>query len=192
MRSNYNISEIFYSIQGEGAWTGAPSIFIRFAGCNLNCPWCDTNHISRRVLSLAGLLSNIAPYKSRRVILTGGEPALQVCEEMVAAFKHEGYIVHIETNGTLIVPRNIDWITVSPKTDWQEAEFAQNTGNELKLVYTGQTIERLIHLEETTSFDHYFLQPEHKSNRVKEAVELCKQRPVWRLGLQAHKLIGLD
>ena len=115
MGKKYRVNSIFYSLQGEGHQTGCAAVFVRFAGCNLRCSFCDTVFDSYRMMDTAELLSAIAAYESRFVVLTGGEPTLQVDEALVDELHTHGYWVALESNGTRPAPRNLDWLTVSPK-----------------------------------------------------------------------------
>ena len=186
----YRISEIFYSIQGEGYHTGTPAIFIRFAGCNLQCSFCDTAHETINFeLSEADLLAHIERYLSPVVILTGGEPALQITSELIDALHQQGRKVHIETNGTLPLPEGIDWITLSPKNKNITVTKAQ----ELKLIYD-DNIEMIEFCRRIITADHYYLQPKWMNDSITnthKVIEYIKQNPVWRLSLQTHKLIGI-
>ena len=109
------INEIFYSLQGEGYHTGIPAVFVRFSGCNLRCPFCDTQHEEGTLMSDEDIVMEVAKYSTQIVILTGGEPGLWIDEKLVDALHHEGKYVCIETNGTCLLPENIDWVTCSPK-----------------------------------------------------------------------------
>ena len=113
--TSYRINEIFYSLQGEGFWTGTPAVFVRFSGCNLRCPFCDTAHQAFTPMSADDILS--ACSEAPVVVLTGGEPGLQVDAALIEALHGAGYRVHIETNGTVALPGGIDWVTLSPKED---------------------------------------------------------------------------
>jgi organic radical activating enzyme len=113
--SMYRVNDIFYSLQGEGHNTGRAAVFIRFAGCNLRCPFCDTEFDTYREMSIDDILQAIAPYPTRFVVLTGGEPTLQADEEFVDRLHLQGYEVAMESNGTRPAPKNLDWLTVSPK-----------------------------------------------------------------------------
>ena len=122
MGKTYRINDIFYSLQGEGRHTGRAAVFIRFSGCNLRCPFCDTEFDSYREMTADEILQEIAqlssftsPLSSRFIVLTGGEPTLQVDEHFVDLLHQEGYEVAMESNGTRPAPRNLDWLTVSPK-----------------------------------------------------------------------------
>ncbi|HEX9674289.1 MAG TPA: 7-carboxy-7-deazaguanine synthase [Burkholderiales bacterium] len=208
----YSVKEIFYTLQGEGANAGTPAVFLRFAGCNLwsgrerdragaVCRFCDTDFVGtdgagggkfRHAAALARALDARWPggvTASRFAVCTGGEPLLQLDDPLVKALHARGFRVAIETNGTLPVPRGVDWICVSPKAD---APLVLTHGDELKLVYPqrGTEPERYTRLE----FDHFFLQPmdgPRRAENTKLAAEYCLRHPGWRLSLQIHKLIGI-
>lgn len=175
------INEIFYSIQGEGFWTGTPAIFIRFAGCNLDCIFCDTDHSCKYTISVRRLVEKIKQYKCKHIVLTGGEPALQINNEFIRLLIGEGYYVQIETNGTRELPNNLDWITISPKADWEV-----KTGDELKVVYQGQDLGKY----ENADFKYYYLQPESEVN-ITETIEAVKENPKWKLSIQTQKLLKI-
>ncbi len=185
----YRINEIFYSLQGEGYWTGTPVVFLRFSGCNLKCPFCDTDFAAATAMDLDTLIAELkktAP-DCRRIVITGGEPALQLDATLVQRLHKEGYTIHIETNGTKPLPDGIDWITFSPKQDWQPtASPAITRADELKLVYTGQDAKRWLDFPA----DHYFLQPCSGQN-TKEVVTYIMSHPRWRLSLQTHKYLDI-
>lgn len=189
------INEIFYSLQGEGHFTGRPAIFIRFAGCNLRCPFCDTDFTSFTEMSVADILKAIASYPAHFVVLTGGEPSLQLTSEFIAALKEAGYFLSIETNGTHPLPTGIDWITLSPKSAFvKHADVMLEHCNELKLVYSGK-----VNPEAFLSIpaDEYYLQPCDTGNDManevilQTTIEYCKKHPVWSLSLQMHKVVGI-
>ena len=175
----YKINEIFYSIQGEGYWTGTAAIFIRFSGCNLKCWFCDTKHESGGQMSIDDILLAIKAYPARHVVLTGGEPTLQADKALYDALKLNGYYVQIETNGTS-TGIYADWITCSPKEnrilDW---------GDELKVVFTGQELEPY----EKLHFNHFYLQP--CSMEFEPVINIIKERPKWRLSLQTQKMLKI-
>ena len=204
------MKEIFYTLQGEGANTGRPAVFCRFAGCNLwsgreddrdraVCKFCDTDFVGMDgpeggsfpmaedlATNVVGMWRGSAkPF----VVCTGGEPLLQLDEELLAAFHRFGAEVAVETNGTQTPPAGLDWITVSPKA---EAPFVLTSGDELKLVYpqAGAEPERFEHLD----FKYFFLQPmdgpERQANTQK-ALDYCLQHPPWRLSLQTQKILGI-
>ena len=196
----YPIVEIFYSIQGEGYHSGIPSIFIRFGGCNLRCPWCDTNFDIWEDMSLGEIVNKLSKFDCDRIIFTGGEPALQDLETLSNCLKPLGYFLSIETNGTIIIPPGIiDWICVSPKDqEYADVKIRQQSGDELKVVYLGQPLEMYDELRE--GFDYHLLQPcydenkdvEWNGNNFKSTVEAVKNNPGWHLSLQTHKWIGVD
>jgi 7-carboxy-7-deazaguanine synthase len=210
----YAVKEIFYTLQGEGAQAGRPAVFCRFAGCNLwsgreadretaTCTFCDTDFVGTEgpdggkfadADALASACrgawrgnSGTPPF----IVLTGGEPMLQVDEPLIAALHAAGFEVAIETNGTLPVPRAIDWICVSPKPG---VELRQRSGDELKLVYPQSEIEpRML---EGLDFTHFLLQPMDQgaartADNLQAAIAYCLAHPKWRLSIQAHKLLGL-
>lgn len=207
----YAVKEIFKTLQGEGAHSGRPAVFCRFAGCNLwsgreedrasaVCRFCDTDfvgidgHGGGRFESPDALARAIAAVWGdgtirRFVVLTGGEPLLQVDDELVAALHAGGFEIAIETNGTIEPPHGLDWICVSPKAG---APLALTHGHELKLVYpqAGFGPEQLAGLD----FVHFWLQPMDGPDRVAHtaaAVAYCLDHPHWRLSLQTHKFIGI-
>lgn len=188
------VNEIFYSLQGEGRNTGRAAVFIRFAGCNLRCPFCDTEFDSYREMSDSDILSAISGRPSRFVVLTGGEPTLQVNASFVRLLHAAGYEVAMETNGTRHAPEGIDWLTVSPKQ-----AFTGGCGrpvvsrcNELKCVFDGNAPVEDYGIEA----DFYYLQPcdtgDEKRNRAVTAacIDYIKSHPKWRLSLQTHKMTG--
>jgi len=208
----YAVKEIYYTLQGEGARTGRAAVFLRFAGCNLwsglerdradaVCKFCDTEFVGtdgpgggkfNDAESLASAVLENWPRGSEAqpyVVCTGGEPLLQLDDALVAALHARGFEIGVETNGTLLPPRGIEWICVSPKAN---AELELTSGQELKLVYPqdGAPPERYADL----LFDHFFLQPMDGPDReanTKIATEYCLAHPQWRLSLQTHKLIGI-
>ena len=132
----YRVNEIFYSLQGEGFWTGTPMVFVRFSGCNLRCPFCDTDHLEGRPMQAEEIVQAVRSTGScKRVCLTGGEPLLQLDRELVDALHQAGYTLHLETNGTRPVPEGVDWVTLSPKEDFVSGgKVVLERADELKLV----------------------------------------------------------
>ena len=209
----YSVHEMFFTLQGEGANTGRPAIFCRFAGCNLwtgreadrasaICQFCDTDFVGvgpdgGSFASPADLVKAVvakwpsAGSSSARpfVVCTGGEPLLQLDARLVDEFHAANCELAVETNGTRLPPGGIDWICVSPKAN---APFVLNHGDELKLVYPqeGAEPERFAEL----NFRHFFLQPMDGPNReanTRKAIAYCLQHPQWRLSVQTHKVLGL-
>ncbi|OAI47966.1 7-carboxy-7-deazaguanine synthase [Planctomycetaceae bacterium SCGC AG-212-F19] len=211
---NYTVKEIFYTLQGEGANVGRPAVFCRFTGCNLwsgreadrataVCQFCDTDFVGTdgpgggkfaapRELA-AAVASRWPPALSPRarplIVCTGGEPLLQLDDELVAALHDRGFEVAIETNGTRLPPAGIDWICVSPKAG---AELVLDAGDELKLVFPqpGAMPPQFEHLD----FRHFFLQPMDGPERERNtqlAVQYCLEHPQWRVSLQIQKYLGI-
>lgn len=192
MRKTYKINEIFYSLQGEGFYTGTPSVFVRFSGCNLSCPFCDTDHNQGVMMTADEIAAAVNAFPASHVVLTGGEPSLFVDDELTAAL-HDHFIA-METNGTHPVSAGVDWVTMSPKSDFVDgAEPVLTMCDELKLVYTGQNLDRY------ASFParHHFLQPcdcgdtEKSRQLLKDCIQACLDNPVWRLSLQTHKYLDI-
>lgn len=209
---SYQVKEIYYTLQGEGARAGRAAVFLRFAGCNLwsgrekdranaVCTFCDTDFVGTNgpgggSFETPALLASAVESQWPRteagkpyVVCTGGEPLLQLDEPLIAALHGKSFEIGIESNGTLAAPSGIDWICVSPKA---EAPLKQTRGNELKLVYPQANAppERFAHL----AFDHFFLQPMDSPSReenTRAAIAYCLAHPQWRLSLQTHKLLGI-
>ena len=208
----YSVKEIYYTLQGEGAQTGRPAVFCRFAGCNLwsgreddragaTCDFCDTEFVGTDgpgggKFADAHALAEACHGAWRGnsgtpafIVLTGGEPMLQVDEALIAALHANGFEIGLETNGTLPVPRGIDWICVSPKAG---APLVQRSGHELKLVYPQSALSPAD--LGALDFAHFLLQPmdgPSASENLSEAIAYCLAHPKWRLSLQTHKLLGL-
>ncbi|MCE5205597.1 MAG: 7-carboxy-7-deazaguanine synthase QueE [Porphyromonadaceae bacterium] len=191
---NLNVNEIFYSIQGEGGRTGQASIFIRLAKCNLACSFCDTDFERGVKMTTDELLEEINRYGCKWIIWTGGEPALQLTDAIVAFFKEAGYMQAIETNGTRKIPAGIDYITCSPKQNFEKVRELIPRVDELRFpIQKGDPLPDISILPETA---RYLLSPIFDNNRiVQENVDYCisliKDNPVWALSLQTHKLIGI-
>ena len=198
MRS-FRINNIFYSLQGEGHNTGRAAVFVRFAGCNLRCSFCDTEFNTFREMSDEDVLAAIRNYPSRFVVLTGGEPTLQVDESFVDLLHQQGYEVAMESNGTRQAPQNLDWLTVSPKEGgiWN-VEEGKRMPDEIKVVFDEHTAEKLSSFHLPPSIFHLYLQPcdtgDAARNKVitQACVEYIKAHPQWRLSLQTHKLIDIE
>ena len=194
----YPIVEIFHSVQGEGYHVGIPHVFIRFGRCNLSCEWCDTEFDNFEEIELNDIVNQVLSYNCKRVIFTGGEPALQDLEPIGNELKNNGISLSIETNGTIPVSPIIDWICVSPKDQlYPNTKIKQILGDELKIVYCGQDLEMYDDLK--NGFNHLFIQPcydenisiEQNGNHFKIVENLVKENPEWRLSLQTHKWMGI-
>lgn len=211
----YSVKEIYYTLQGEGAQSGRPAVFLRFAGCNLwsgreehraqaVCRFCDTEFVGtdgkgggkfETAVELADAVlgswpdvSDSVPY----VVCTGGEPLLQVDDELLNALYAAGFEIGVESNGTLAAPDGIDWLCISPKGS---AEIVQRSGQELKLVYP--QVESAAQPENFAglAFDHFYLQPldsPELEQNTRDAVEYCLAHPRWKLSIQMHKVLGID
>lgn len=211
----YSVKEIYFTVQGEGVQTGLPAVFLRFAGCNLwsglerdrvnaICRFCDTDFVGVdgpgggkfvTAADLAAAVRNHWPESRGQekgqpwVICTGGEPLLQLDQELIGALHDDGFKIAIETNGTIKAPNGIDWICVSPKAD---TELLQIDGHELKLVFPQKenTPTDFEHLD----FENFSLQPldnDFQRNHMQAAFDYCTANPKWRLSLQTHKWLGV-
>ena len=190
------VNEIFYSLQGEGYHSGTPAVFVRFSGCNLRCPFCDTQHEEGIEMSEAEIVEAVKAYPASLVVVTGGEPAMQLTEGLVDALHAAGKYVSVETNGTLPLPKNVDWITLSPKDSWVGSQAAPvlSRADELKLLFDG-THEPSLYSHIAVA--HRFLQPCDMGNDARNAeimqatVDFVKKNPAWRLSLQIHKILKI-
>ena len=187
------INEIFYSLQGEGRFTGVPAVFVRLAGCNLRCPFCDTDFTAFTEMSEEDIVREVNGYPARHVVLTGGEPTLQLTDTLVARLHEAGCFVQMETNGTRRLPEgcHVDWITCSPKYEEVRLEHV----DELKVVYEGDDAK--IDIYNNVKVEMYSLQPcdvkDKAQNRrnLEGAIDYCLRHPEWHLSLQTHKIIDV-
>jgi len=207
----YAVKECFLTLQGEGVQAGSRAVFLRFAGCNLwsgreqdrataQCTFCDTDFVGTdgsgggKFTSAAELAEQVERVwgeeaERRLVVITGGEPMLQLDEALVGELHDRGFRVAAETNGTLPATAGLDWICVSPKVG---TDVVQRHGDELKLVWPQAGVD-LAEIE-SWSFDHFLVQPmdcDQREEAVEAAIRLAMERPKWRLSLQTHKLLGL-
>lgn len=202
---SYTVKEIFATVQGEGVQAGRPAVFLRFSGCNLwngreddrasaACTFCDTDFVGGTKFADAAALTaavmaawpgDCAPF----VVVTGGEPALQLDQALVDALHDEGVEIAVETNGTLALPEGIDWVCVSPKAG---TPLAVSAGDELKLVYPQAEADPAIYAE--LDFGYFLLQPmdgPDQAANIERALDYVQAHPQWRLSLQTHKMIGI-
>jgi len=193
----YKINEIFYSIQGEGYNAGCAAVFVRFSGCNLRCPFCDTQHTNGTMLTAQDICREIQQYPASLVVLTGGEPALFVDAELCDAIHAMGCRIAMETNGTRPVLPAIDHVTCSPKFEFcasADARLQISTCDELKVVFTGHND---LSLYDDIQAGSYFLQPcdtgDEAENKkiVKATFDYILSHPKWRMSLQLHKIINV-
>ena len=207
----YHVKEIFYTLQGEGANAGTPAVFCRFAGCNLwtgreedrakaVCQFCDTQFVGTDgdgggkfetpdALAKACVSALAGSTGPGLIVLTGGEPMLQVDQRLIDALHDAGFAIAIETNGTLPVPDDIDWVCVSPKAG---TEIKQTYGDELKLVFPQPAL--MPNLCQGLDFEHRFLQPMDgpaQEANTAAAIDYCKSNAPWRLSVQTHKVLGI-
>jgi organic radical activating enzyme len=213
----YKVNEIFYTLQGEGAHSGIPAVFVRFSGCNLRCPWCDTEFTDYRPMTADEIVAqtldlyDIPNERRKMVVLTGGEPSLQVDTPLIDALHAAGFYICIETNGTRPLPEGIDWITCSPKKQSaiihsQFTNLALKRVNEVKVVFTGDYDPEI--WREQLEAEHWMLQPlrftgewliEHaideweddRNDNLDDTVRYILSHPFWRLSVQLHKIVGL-
>jgi organic radical activating enzyme len=215
----YKVNEIFYTLQGEGAHMGIPAVFVRFSGCNLHCPWCDTEFTESKPMSTEDIIAEIqdlydTPNDRRKmVVLTGGEPSLQVDKPLIEALHAAGFYICIETNGTRALPEGIDWITCSPKVESLDTPLrhavhplALKRVNEVKVVFTG-TYDPEVWRGQLEA-EHWMLQPlrytgewlmmsgideweDDRNDNLPETVRYILSHPFWRLSVQIHKIAGL-
>ncbi|WP_135212175.1 7-carboxy-7-deazaguanine synthase [Vitreimonas flagellata] len=206
----YSVKEMFYTLQGEGARAGRPSVFVRFAGCNLwtgreqdraaaICQFCDTQFVGvdgdgggkfETAAALADAAAKLwpgggAPY----VVCTGGEPLLQLDAPLIEALHARDFEIAVETNGTIAAPAGVDWVCVSPKAN---ADFVQQSGDELKLVYPQEGGDPAQYT--SLAFKHFYLQPMDSPARdanTQAAIAYCLAHPQWRLSVQTHKALGI-
>jgi 7-carboxy-7-deazaguanine synthase (Cx14CxxC type) len=215
----YTVKELFPTLQGEGTHTGRAAVFCRFTGCNLwsgreedrataVCKFCDTDFVGsdgdgggkfETAQDLANAIesswkSTSAGPQQRYVVFTGGEPLLQLDEQLIEQLHQKGFEVAIETNGTIKVPKGVDWVCVSPKAG---SDLIVLQANELKLVIPQEghdALEKLLARFEKMDYRNRFLQPMDGVNlkmNTELAISLCQKRPLWRLSLQSHKLVGI-
>ena len=213
----YKVNEIFYTLQGEGAHSGIPAVFVRFSGCNLKCPWCDTEFAAYQEMSAEQIVASaielydIPNERRKMLVLTGGEPSLQVDKPLLDALHAAGFYICIETNGTRPLPDGIDWITCSPKKVESgklkvERPLALKKVNEVKVVYTGEYDPEIWRTQ--LEAEHWMLQPlrftgewliEHaideweddRNDNLDDTVRYILSHPFWRLSVQLHKIVGL-
>jgi organic radical activating enzyme len=206
----YKVNEIFYTLQGEGCHSGIPAVFVRFSGCNLRCPWCDTEFTSYTEMTAEEITRTaLALYdadtqgRRRMLVLTGGEPSLQVDSSLIETLHAAGFYICIETNGTRPLPEGIDWITCSPKAG---STLALRRVNEVKMVFTGDYNPDI--WRQQLEAEHWLLQPlryngewllqsgvdeweDDRNDNLNDTVRYILSHPFWRLSVQLHKIVGI-
>lgn len=194
------INEIFYSLQGEGRFTGTPAVFIRFAGCNMACDFCDTDHEPFIEMTVREVVDAVVAFPARHIVITGGEPTLQLTDELLDALHARDKFVQIETNGS-IAPNpetlsKIDWTTVSPKNG---NSLKIPRIDELKVIFDCQNTALIEKLENvaTSANENYYLQPcdrddtDYNRKNLDGCIEYIKNNPKWKLSVQLHKMLGM-
>ncbi len=192
------VNEIFYSLQGEGANTGTPMAFVRFSGCNLKCPFCDTYHETGELMEDEEIIDEINKYPAEWVVLTGGEPSLHIDDDFIQLLHSAGKKIAIETNGTHPLPSGIDWVTFSPKSGMAKGGdlIKINYADEIKVVDVGQPLEEYLDMLEGCN-PRMYLQPcyvkeeTERQKNLESTIERVKSDPRWRLSLQTHRLLDI-
>lgn len=189
------VNEIFYSLQGEGRFTGTPAVFLRLSGCNLHCDFCDTQHEQGREMTDIEIFDEILKYPAKHIVITGGEPSLQLTFELIEKLHKQGYFVQVETNGAKSLPGNVDWVTYSPKT----ARISPTAVSELKIVYRSEADEqRIIDFGHRVLANAYYVQPcdtqnaEENAKRLEQCIKFVKKQPKWKLSIQLHKVLNIQ
>lgn len=191
----YSLVEIFESLQGEGRNTGRPCVFVRFAGCNLSCPWCDTDVRERFSLSLDELVGEVCGFRSRSVILTGGEPtAVEHMPELVAALKRNGFWIAVETNGTVDAEwlGFVDYVSCSPKAEFPE-RLALKEADEVRVVASSESVVDFCReVRQRISATDYYVSPCDRDGSIdlQTAKSVLSRLDGWSLSVQLHKLLG--
>lgn len=191
------VNEIFYSVQGEGYFTGHAAIFVRLSGCNLKCSFCDTHHLGYTEYTEEEIVEAVEKYPANLVVITGGEPSLQLTETLVEKLHQAGKYVSVETNGTKTLPYNVDWVTVSPKETYvgNAGKVVLREANEVKVVFDVNN-----NIEDPTFgiiASNYYVQPCDTGNAKKNqenynyCVEFVKQNPKWKISLQTQKILNV-
>lgn len=185
------VNEIFYSIQGEGRFTGTPAVFLRLSGCNMQCPFCDTMHQSGTEMTEDNILAKVKQFPTRHIVITGGEPTLQLTPLLTQLLHEEGYFIQIETNGSVPLKEGCatDWITCSPK----EMPLHIQRIDELKVLFMYQDMSQYDGIEAK----EYRLQPldsgdeEMNKKNVSDTINYILENPKWHLSLQTHKILNV-
>ena len=191
------VNETFLSLQGEGHFTGTPAFFLRLSGCNLQCPFCDTSHQSYMKMSEDEIVEEASSHKPRHIVITGGEPALQLTQSLVDKLHEAGFFIQVETNGTLPLPEGIDWVTASPKSSPIREDLKIN---ELKVLFMGDGTDpeaSLLGGRFGGGLVRLYLQPldtgNEEQNRIilRDTIAYILEHPKWSLSLQTHKMLGI-
>ena len=195
------VNETFLSLQGEGYFTGTPAFFLRLSGCNLQCPFCDTHHQSFTEMTEEEIVQEASRHMPRHIVITGGEPALQLTKSLVDKLHEAGFFIQVETNGTLPLPEGIDWVTCSPKGQTPSNSPVKGESlkiDELKILFMGDGTDPEDFLPGGRyGGEQLYLQPldtgDEMRNRIilRDTIAYILEHPQWRLSLQTHKLLGI-
>lgn len=203
MKDSMRVNEIFYSLQGEGRYTGTPAVFVRLSGCNEKCPFCDTIHLSYSEMTEEDIVEKVCEYGAHHVVITGGEPTLQMTASFAEKLHEKGLYIQMETNGSVMLPEgcNVDWVTCSPKS----LPVVIQKVDEVKVLYPfvegmdrffSDVLPRLKSGAEGRL--EMRLQPldtgEETENRkiIKDTIEYILKHPEWSLSLQTHKMLKIQ
>ena len=196
------INEIFYSLQGEGYHAGYPSIFVRFSGCNLACPFCDTKHETGEYMSDDEIIQIVNSYPASWIVLTGGEPAMHIDSDFLIRLKEAtGKKIAIETNGTIPLPEGLDWITVSPKEGIcgdGDGRVEVKKADEIKVVDVGQDLDRYFDIPCRNESTLMYLQPcfvedeKERESNCQRTISRVMSDPRWILSVQLHRFLGIS
>ncbi len=199
------INEIFYSLQGEGSFTGTPAVFIRFSGCNTSCPFCDTQHEDFTEMTEDDIMDEVKKYPANHVVITGGEPTLQLTPSLCRKLQENLFFVQIETNGSVKLDKDfnikdqeeslIDWVTCSPKN----LPIKIQRIDELKVLFDGEA--PMLYMNDLNFYNHHFFIQEYRlqpvddgmqnDDKIKKCVEYILKNPQWTLSLQTHKILNV-
>ena len=196
------VNEIFYSVQGEGRWTGRPALFVRFSGCNLRCPFCDTEFYSYKEMTPEDIIDELQRLsdRCRFIVLTGGEPTLQVTPAFVNLLHIHGYYIAMETNGayTDSSALGVDWVTLSPKDSYTDAALKTRKAQELKMVMDDRIDPKdLTDMAGHIEADCLYVQPcdtgnPERNQTIRQRVfDFVRQHPEWTISLQTHKILNV-
>ena len=198
MLRRMKVNEIFYSLQGEGVYTGTAAVFLRLSGCNMRCWFCDTEHEEGTEMTEEEITERVSQYPARHIVITGGEPTMQLNGKLTQLLHERGFYIQIETNGSLPLKEDtlVDWITCSPKGN----EIRIQRIDELKLLFTEEYLEKYKEVEASCRCLQAIAYPqplpegkgEHPLTTTNEVISYIKEHPEWRLSLQTHKLIGIE
>lgn len=202
LNHTYRVNEIFYSLQGEGQHAGTAAVFIRLSGCNLKCPFCDTDFHTYKEMTAQEIAEAVNKLsESSMIVITGGEPSIQLDDNLIYFLRHRSILpryIAVETNGTGKLPDDIDWVTLSPKSQWQKKPIILKSVSEIKTVMDEDTLAvDLLRMQEAYPNALCFVQPCDTGNKeknetiIKRCVDFVKSNPQWKLSLQQQKILNI-